>query len=298
MRLDKLGEFGLIDRIRKMIKTDSSVIKGSGDDCAVLKFDKGRYLLATCDTIVEGVDFVRKDKPYLIGRKSLAVSLSDIAACAGIPRYALVSLGLPKRYTVEFVDSLYKGIRDLAKRYELNLIGGDLSRAERLFINTSVLGWVEKRYLVLRNGARVGDIIFVTGTLGDSHLGGHLRFQPRIKEARFLVRNFKINAMIDISDGLIQDLSHILEESRVGAVIYETLLPQARYIHNLKDILYRGEDFELLFSLSNKEAKRLLRKRLPIFSPIGEIVKKNYGLILIDKDNRKKQLAIRGLQHF
>ncbi len=128
--LKDIGEFGLINRIKKSIKSDASVIKGPGDDCAVLKLDKNNYQLFTCDMIIEGVDFTLKDGPYLIGRKALAVSISDIAACAGIPRYCVISLGIPKNTTVKFIDKLLKGVLDTAKKYNINLVGGDISRAK------------------------------------------------------------------------------------------------------------------------------------------------------------------------
>lgn len=297
MRITGLGEFGLIERFRKAIKNDSSVIKGSGDDCAVLKFDKNNYQLFTCDMLVEAVDFNADESPYLIGRKAIAVSVSDIAACAGIPRYCLVAIALPKKTSVRFVDGLFKGMLSIIKPYKINLVGGDLSSAERLVIDVSMLGVVEKKNLVLRSGANKGDIIFVSGPLGGSIRGRHLKFIPRKNEARFLVNNFKLNAMIDISDGLAQDLVHILEASAVGAVIYENLIPLSREAKNIDDALYMGEDFELLFTLSRKEAKRLIAKKTN-FKPIGEIIDKKFGFQLIDKRFRQKSVRPKGFKHF
>lgn len=298
MLITKLGEFGLIERFRKAIKTGSSVIKGSGDDCAVLAFDKNRYQLFTCDMLVEGVDFTKKDNPYLIGRKALAVSISDIAACAGVPLHFLVSASLPKGTTISFADKLFKGILDLAGQFKINLVGGDLSRSGRIVIDVSLLGLVEKRYLALRSAAKTGDFIFVTGALGGSIYGKHLKFIPRVKEARFLAQNYKVNAMIDISDGLSADLSHILKESQKGAVLYESMIPLSKQARGLSDALYSGEDFELLFTLSASEAKRLLKRNTFNFKLIGEIVDKKYGLKLIGK--RGKQIAIKpkGFRHF
>lgn len=298
MLITKLGEFGLIERIKKLIKTDATVIKGSGDDCAVLEFDKNRYQLFTCDMIIENTDFTLKDSPYLIGRKAIAVSISDIAACAGSPRYCLVSLGMPGNTSVEFLDKLIKGMLSPARKYNINIVGGDLSRTRLLTIDISMLGFVEKKNLVLRRGAKVGDIIFVTGKLGGSILAKHLKFTPRLKEARFLVRNFKVNAMIDISDGLAPDLGHILEQSSVGAIIYEDLIPLSKQAAGLKDALYMGEDFELLFTLSRDEARKLLLKRPTNFQPIGEITHKIYGLRLVDKQGRGKVIKPKGFQHF
>lgn len=299
MLLSELGEFGLISRIKNLVKSDASVIKGIGDDCAVLKFDRSRYQLLTCDMIAEGVDFTPSDKPFLIGRKAIAQSISDIAACGGLPHYCLVALGLPKATSVERVEQICKGIIALAKRFGINLVGGDISRARQITVNVTILGSVEKKYLTLRGGAKKGDIIFVTGRLGGSILGKHLKFMPRLKEARLLVKNFKVNSMIDISDGLILDLSHILEESRVGAMIYENLIPLSKEAAGLKDALYMGEDFELLFTLSNQEAKKILTKGLSVrFRPIGEIIDKKYGLRLIDKGNQERVIKPKGFHHF
>ena len=298
MLIKDIGEFALIERFRRKIRTDSTVIKASGDDCAVLKFDKKRYQLFTCDMIVEGVDFLPGDKPELIGRKALAISISDIAACGGIPRYCVVSLGMPKNTTVKRVDGILRGMVDLAAKYKLNIVGGDLSRASRLSIDVSMLGIVEKKYLCLRSGAKIGDIIFVSGELGGSIRGKHLCFTPRLKEARFLVENFRVNSMIDLSDGLSQDLGHILEQSKAGAVIYEGLIPLSSPARNLEEALFMGEDFELLFTLSRKETKRFSKEDFGIFKPIGEIVEQKYGLRLVDKRNKEKIVRPRGFRHF
>ena len=299
MLVSKIGEFGLIARIKKLIRTDSSVIQGIGDDCAVVKFDQKRFLLLTTDMLVEGVDFAKKDNPYFIGRKAIAVSISDIAACAGIPRYALLALGIPKNMKLEYLDKLLKGALSIAKEYKINLVGGDISRVRHLTITVSIVGIIEKKYLVLRSGARSGDIIFVTGRLGGSILGKHLKFKPRLEEARFLVKNFKINSMIDISDSLAQDLGHILKESKAGAMIYQELIPLAKEARNLTDALYMGEDFELIFTMSRNEARRLLSsKRQTNFTPIGEITDKLHGLTLVDKKGKEKIIASRGFRHF
>lgn len=297
LSLNKIGEFGLIRRIKRAIRTDASVIKGIGDDCAVIKFNSREYLLLTCDMLVEGVDFTPDEDPYLIGRKALGVSISDIAACAGMPRYALISLGIPKNKKSRFVDKLYKGIKDLAKTYSLNIIGGDISRSKQLVINVSLVGIVEKENLVLRSGAQLKDIIMVSGPLGGSIKGKHLRFIPRVKEARLLVNSVKLNSMIDISDGLAQDLSHILKESAKGAVIYQDLIPLSRDCSRLDDALNSGEDFELLFTLSIREARKLLALN-DSFVPIGHIVEKDKGLFLIDKSGKPERIRVKGFIHF
>ncbi|MDD5246241.1 MAG: thiamine-phosphate kinase [Candidatus Omnitrophica bacterium] len=298
MRISELGEFALIERFRRRIRTDSSVIKGSGDDCAVLKFDRARYQLFTCDMLVEGVDFYSQEDPFLVGRKSIAVSLSDIAACAGIPAHCLVSLGLPKKTSVSFTDKLFRGMLAMARRFNLNLVGGDLSSSPKLVIDVSMLGFVEKKYFISRGNARAGDVIFVSGTLGGSIFGRHLKFTPRVKEARYLVENFRINAMIDVSDGLAQDLGHILRQSSKGAVLFEDLLPFDIRAKGLDDLLYSGEDFELLFTASRPQAEKILRKSGRLFKPIGEIVGQGRGITLITTAGKERGIQPKGFRHF
>ncbi len=297
MLVTQLGEFGLIERFRKGIRVDASVIKGSGDDCAVLAFDKKRYQLLTCDMIVEDVDFTLKDKPDSIGRKAIAIQVSDIASCGGFPRHCVISMGLNRATTVRFLDKVLQGMCDAAREYKINIVGGDLSRSEKLVIDVSMLGLVEKKRLLLRDAAVVGDMVFVTGSLGGSIRGKHLTFTPRLEEARFLVKNFKLHSMIDISDGLIQDLNHILRQSKVGANLYEELIPINSGSH-LEEALSMGEDFELLFTMPRREARKLLAKKLKIFKPIGEIVEKRFGLNLVGKSGGEKPLAEKGYRHF
>ncbi|MDP2906070.1 MAG: thiamine-phosphate kinase [Candidatus Omnitrophota bacterium] len=296
--ISKLGEFGLIDRIRKTFKMDPSVIRGPGDDCAVVAFNKKYYQLLTCDMIAEGVDFTRRDDPLLVARKALAISVSDIAACAGIPRYCLVTLAMPKTTPAKYVDGLIRGMRGFAAEFDINIVGGDLSSAKQIIINTAMCGLVEKNKLVLRNGAKVGDIIFVTGSLGGSIRGRHLSFKPRVEEARYLAAKFRPTAMIDISDGLCQDLGHILKESKVGAVIYEDLIPLNKDARGIEDALYMGEDFELLFTLPLGPARKLEKQKPAFCKPIGEIFHKKCGFKMIDKFNRYKLIRPQGYRHF
>ena len=150
------------------------------------------------------------------------------------------------------------------REYKINIAGGDLSSSNRVIIDVSMLGLVEKKHLALRSAAKPGDYIFVTGELGGSILGKHLKFTPRVREARFLSENFKINAMIDVSDGLAQDLGHILSQSKVGAVIYEELIPLSPQARDLSDALNNGEDFELIFTMPQMEAKRFLNRKIRI----------------------------------
>ena len=298
MRIKDIGEFALIKRFQKKIHLNSSVVMGSGDDCAVLKFNKDAYQLFTCDMIVEGVDFYKTADFRLVGRKALGISISDIAACGGIPKQAVVALGLPRNMAVGQVDLLAKGLFDLAGKFDINIVGGDISASDKLVIDVSMLGEVRKNDLCLRSGAKVNDLVMVTGEFGGSIKGKHLEFSPRLKESQFLVRNFKINAMIDVSDGLVQDLGHILEQSSVGAVLYESLIPLSRHSSGLDEALCSGEEFELLFTVSRKEASKIIKNKKYRFKVIGEIMPKSFGLRLIDYKNRYASFKLKGYRHF
>jgi thiamine-monophosphate kinase len=297
MNISKLGEFGLIQRIRQSMRTDPSVRQGIGDDCAVLEFDRTRYLLATCDMLIEDVDFTRRDKPLLVGRKSLAVSLSDIAACGGVPKWALVSIGLPRRTDLATAGRIFSGIRRLAQEYKVNIVGGDMSASEKIVIDVCCLGTVEKNNLVLRGKARPGDVIFVSGAFGGSLKGRHLSFVPRVREARYLVTHHKLHAMIDVSDGLVQDLKHILDASGTGAVLFEGAIPLAKEAEGLKDALYSGEDFELIFTAAARDAQAILSRRKD-FVPIGAVLERGEGLKLLTRQGRSVALPVRGFSHF
>jgi thiamine-monophosphate kinase len=298
MRLKEIGEFGLIKRFQKRIKINSSVVKGSGDDCAVLKLNKTSHQLFTCDMMVEGIDFYKTADLSLVGRKALAISISDIAACGGIPKHAVVALGLPKNMQVYQIDRLAKGLFDLARKFNINIVGGDISASSKLIINVSMLGVVDKNKLCLRQGARAGDIIMVTGDFGGSIKGKHLKFTPRLKEAQFLVGNFKINAMIDVSDGLVADLGHILEQSSLGAVLYESLIPLSKQAQSTQEALCSGEEFELLFTASRDQASKIIKSAKYRFKVIGEVMPEAFGLRLINYKNRYSRLSLKGYRHF
>ena len=299
MKIERIGEFGLINKIKAMLKTDASVIKGAGDDCAVVKFNRDKYMLLTCDMLVEGIDFLKKDDPYLAGAKSMVVSISDIAANGGWPAYALISLGLPGNIRLGYVKEFYRGMSLWADKYKINIVGGDISRAEKLTLSLSLIGFVEKRCLTLRSGACVGDIVFVTGRLGAALVDKRrLHVKPRLEEARYLVKNYRINSMIDISDGLPQDLHHIAAESKVGAAIFKELVPLHKKDADFLRALSLGEDFELLFTMPAAEAKRLTASGIKTYSPIGEITDKRYGLRLIDEDHKERPLKPVGFRHF
>jgi thiamine-monophosphate kinase len=177
-------------------------------------------------------------------------------------------------------------------------VGGDISVSSKLVIDVSMLGIVKKDKLCLRRGAKAGDLIMVTGEFGGSLKGKHLKFTPRLKEARFLVDNFKINSMIDVSDGLLQDLGHILEQNKVGAVLYESLIPLSKQAQGTEEALCSGEEFELLFTASRDQASKIIKSTKYSFKVIGEIMPEAFGLRLINYKNRYSKLKLKGYRHF
>lgn len=297
--LQQFGEFGLIERIAKNIVTDKSVICGIGDDAAVISFTKDKYLLFTTDMLVEGVHFTQHQATFAqIGRKALAVNISDIAAMGGIPKYAVISVGLPKKTHIRAVDEMICGINTLAEDFGINIVGGDTVRANKIVLSVSLVGEVNVPDLTLRSGANVGDLIFVTGTLGGSRRLKQFNFIPRVKEAQKIIKEFRPTAMIDISDGLASDLQRIAEQSKVGVVIFEQLIPVTRG-STLKGALYEGEDFELLFTMSLASARKFYKKKSKLsIACIGKIVEKKRALALINRKAQLRPLKVRTFEHF
>ena len=184
-------------------------------------------------------------------------------------------IGVPKNLPVRFIEEVYKGIQVTAKDFNVSIVGGDTIKTDKIVINVALLGEVEKKYLVTRDGAKAGDWIFVTGPLGGSLTSGrHLNFTPRLAQGRFLVENFKPSAMIDISDGLAGDLNHILKASRVGARLDHASIPRHKGV-SLSQALGDGEDFELLFTLAPNKARKLMdwqaAQKVFYFYPVGTI---------------------------
>jgi len=207
---------------------------------------------------------------------------------------------VPANLNVGFVQEIYAGISSLAKRFQVEIVGGDTIRGEKIVINVALLGEVERGKQVLRSTAKAGDFIFVTGPLGRSlRTGKHFSFTPRLKESSFLVKHYHPTSMIAISDGLAADLGHILQLSNQGAVIYEKLIPRTPG-SGLKQALCDGEDFELLFTLKPQEAKRLMlfhKKGLSFFC-IGQIIDEKGILILVDDKGSCQSVPLKGFSHF
>ncbi|MEI6863171.1 MAG: thiamine-phosphate kinase [Candidatus Omnitrophota bacterium] len=303
MKLKDIGEISLIKGFAKTMRLDSSVVKGSGDDAAVIKWTRDKYLLMTCDMVIEGVHFkLPGASPFDIGWKAMARNISDIAAMGGLPRYALVSVAIDSEKPARFARELVKGMNAAVSRFKVNIVGGDMSRSKKLMIDISLTGEVEKPNVVLRSGAKAGDLILVTGAIGGSGKGRHLNFIPRVKEAREIVTRFKLNSMIDISDGLVMDLWRILDQSRVGATLYQNAIPLSKDAGPFKRAISEGEDFELLFTMSIGEARRFFRTYLgkmktPV-TLIGEITKKKDGYKLVNGEGKVEKLGPKGYVHF
>lgn len=293
---DLRGEFAYIDWLRQQIPLDPRVPIGLGDDAALVRVGGGEALVTT-DMLLEGSCFrLAEAGPRLVGRKALAVNLSDIAAMAGRPVAAVVSLGLPRENGGRIAEELYLGIREMADSFHTAIVGGDTNSWHGpLTISITVLGEATGRGPVRRNGARPGDRLLVTGPLGGSILGKHLTFTPRVTEAQRLHALAELHAMIDISDGLAADVGHLCSESRCGAVLHADAIPQTADAARMNDgnsgvehALADGEDFELVFAVAAADAARLLAEQ-PVSGmtlvEIGEVV--NEGLWLEERGVRR-----------
>jgi len=323
LKLRDLGERVLIRAIRKdFSKPGKDLILGIGDDAAVIKAGE-KSLILTTDVLIEDSHFIRTLQPaFWLGRKSLNVNLSDIAAMGGTPRYALLGLGLPPTVDTRWVGEYFKGFRSATKESGVLLIGGDLSQAAAVFISVTAIG--EGRTIIRRSGARPGDFIFASGSLGDAagglrllrrgfKLGQDKRADPLLKafldpvpqvELGLRLANSRLaTSMIDSSDGLSVDLLHLCEESDLGAEVELGRLPISAQLWDFeKDpyplALHGGEDYQLVFTVSPAKyrAALALSKKIAV-TPIGRMTKAK-GIYLIDQNGKKKILPAKGYQHF
>ncbi|MBW3588283.1 MAG: thiamine-phosphate kinase [Actinobacteria bacterium] len=320
MRISETGEFGLIDRLRQIVGEPGEGEVWVGDDAAVLRAPAGTILFTT-DLMIEGVHFdLEITGPEDLGYKALAVNISDVAAMGGTPRRALVSLGLRPQMETEWVERLYRGMRECADQFDMAIAGGDISRSDCLLLSVALLGNPAGRLVIERKGARVGDVICVTGTLGESAAGyrllragikeradlkdRHLRPTPRVKEVEILRRQLP-TAMIDVSDGFAADLSHLCEQSEVGAIVRSSDLP----LVDLTDVeldrdplelgLHGGEDYELIFTIpadrADEALSKVTRETKTAVTVVGEIVE-GRGMALVI-DGEESELEARGWDH-
>lgn len=262
VRLRDLGEDRLVARLIRGLPAGEGVIVGPGDDCAVLKPPHGgkHWQLLKTDVVVEGVHFLAASPPAAIGWKAAARAVSDVAAMGGRPTHAVVTVVAPGDTAASWLLAVYRGLARCARTYGFSLAGGETSGAPKgtpVMLNVTLLGEVDPKHCLLRSGARPGDAVFVTGRLGGSlGSGRHLRFRPRLAEAQWLARHFKPSAMMDLSDGLGQDLPRLARASGTGWAIDPARLPRPHGCSPAQ-ALGDGEDFELLFTVPSRRAARL-----------------------------------------
>lgn len=333
MNLKEIGEFGFIKKISRgcLIRPDN-IIKGIGDDAAAFMTEPGYLTLITTDLLVERIHFLREAiSGFDLGYKSLAVNLSDIAAMGGTAREAFVSIAIPENCPLDYLEQIYDGIKNLAAKFDVNVLGGDTTGSRiDLIINVVVQGMVSRAELLCRDTARPGDILFCTGFLGDSRAGLHLILnkiaadtdalksllnahrvpQPHLREGRFLARQQGVHAAIDISDGLSSDLGHIVEESRVGARLFADKIPVSEELQEfcarfkfdpIDYALAGGEDYTLLCTIAPESANQIANAfakefKRPLFE-IGEITAEQQ-LTLVYPDAKTKPITATGWDHF
>jgi thiamine-monophosphate kinase len=327
MLAKEIGEFNLIKRMSTILGNPTRhVIAGIGDDCAVLNPTTNKFQLVTTDMLVEDVHFrLSTATPFQIGWKSIAENISDIASMGGEPTYAFVSIGFPRNITVEFVDEIYLGMKEITKEYGVDIVGGDTVSSFKMIINITLLGEVDVDSYVLRSGARRGDLICVTGDVGGSSAGleilhrelkidgteKHLMPRPRICEGQLLAKSHYVTAMIDISDGVASEIHHICEQSKTGAQIYTKDIPLSPNVLSVADAigknpydfaLFGGEDYELLLTCQPDKfqiLQGLLRENcLTPLACIGKILDASSSITIEDKDHKVTSLPPKGYDHF
>lgn len=299
---------------------------GIGDDAALFRPKAGHETILTCDWFLEGTHFLRdKHPPDVVGWKCLARAVSDVAAMGGVPRCFLLSLALPQSHTRRWLDEFLGGLRRAARKFECVLAGGDTTRRREILINVTVVGEVRTGYAVLRSGARAGDILCVSGRLGEAELGlrvlrnskgrvktgnpltkKHLYPEPRLALGQWLANHRLASAMMDLSDGLSSDLPRLCAASGVGARVESAKLPavqlsaanRRRGVDPLQLALHGGDDYELLFTVQPHKARMLPRSfRGVALTPIGKITEKP-ELMLLQENGRERQLVAGGWDPF
>ena len=302
MKLSQIGEFGLIERIASHESKRTDTLVGIGDDAAVIsqksKVKSQNYTLVTTDALIENVHFKRAGLSFFkLGQKALAANISDIAAMGGWPTHALVTVGLPATISVEKIEEFYRGLNHLAKKHQIDIIGGDtVASPKELFISITLLGEVEKENLLLRSTAKSGDLICVTGRFGGPASQKYLQlstYNLRLAEARTLAKAKIATSLIDSSDGLIRSVLEVCKASKVGARIWEDNVPIAKGA-TLDQAFYGGEEYELVFTVPKTKVKKLKVK----MTIVGEVMSSEFGVKLVDKHDKIKPLKSGGYEHF
>jgi len=283
-KVGDLDENQLVTRIMQRLPAGKGVVVGPGDDCAALLGPPGRntLILFKTDSILENVHFLADAPPRLIGRKSVARCVSDIAAMGGRPTQALVTLAVGAETPLRWVDSLYDGMQQLGEEIGFGICGGEtIHSVNGCMISVSMLGLVGEHDVVLRSGGQPGDLLYVTGHLGGSLAGHHLKFLPRVEEGVWLAANAQPSAMIDLSDGLAEDLPRMASASGTGYQIDWDALPLNRGVTK-KQAVSDGEDYELLFAIPESRVERLQAwtrffPKTPL-THIGNLVESSEGM--------------------
>ncbi len=330
MKIKELGEFRFIDRVKQgCVVRPGGVIKAIDDDCCVFRTPEKKVNLLTTDMLVENIHFIRDAIPaFTLGRKSLAVNISDIAAMGGVPGEAVISLAIPETVEVDYLDKFYEGMRSMCGEFMVNILGGDTtSSPQHLAINIALTGWAAEDEVLYRDGARPGDIVFLTGHVGSSAAGldivltkrefagkqelldAHYDPRPQVKEGRIISGLKAAHSLIDVSDGIASDLGHICRQSGAGAVLDWSDIPVTetfrKYCAQFQEdperlALHVGEDYVLLGTHPAEKAvilKEALLSRGCRYFPIGRIVE-GYGIKLQMPDGAIKPIPDRGYDHF
>ncbi len=259
--LSHYGEDVVVARLTALLESGPGLVTGPGDDCAVVEgAGRGQVELLKTDCLICGVHFLPSAPPGKVGWKAVARTLSDFAAMGGWPRHLLVTVALPADCRMRWVEEVYRGMNKCARAFDCSIVGGETSSLPSgapVMISVAGTGSARRSQVVLRSGGRSGDLLFVTGRLGGSQRGRHLSFMPRVVEADWLSRNFRVRAMMDLSDGLAMDLPRLASASGCGFRLREEALPRSRGV-TVAEALSDGEDYELLLAISERSSQRLI----------------------------------------
>jgi thiamine-monophosphate kinase len=296
MKLSRVGEDALLASLLRELPVRRQLIARAGDDCAVVESPaKKNLLVLKTDCVVEKIHFAPATDPIRVGWKAMMRPLSDFAATSAVPEFALVTLIVPVTRSTSWVKKLYRGLQRAAARFDVSIVGGETSATRGpSVLSVSVTGFVEKNRRTSRAGGKNGDDLFVTGRLGGSLREKHLRFLPRIDESRWLTNNFRVHAMMDLSDGLGADLPRLAKASKLGFRIDKEKLPLARGA-KIDNAIADGEDYELLFAISPRNRARLERawsKKFP------KLLLTRVGRLAQPLNNSTSQLLPGGYVHF